>query len=42
VVEKVNSGDNSIDLEDTNQVRRAIHIHRGMEHNMPNIIPMET
>jgi hypothetical protein len=34
MVEKVNGGDNSIDSKDTNQVRRAIHIHGGMEHNL--------
>ncbi len=34
MVEEVNDGDNSIDLENTNQDKRAIHVHGGMEHNM--------
>ncbi len=33
-VEKVNGGDDSIDSENTNLDRRAIHIHGGMEHNL--------
>jgi hypothetical protein len=33
-VDKVNGGNNSIDLENINLNRRAIHIHRGMEHNL--------
>jgi hypothetical protein len=31
---KNNGGDNSIDLENTNPNKKAIHIHGGMEHNM--------
>jgi hypothetical protein len=34
MVEEVNGGDNSIDSKDINQVRRAIHIHGGMEYNL--------
>jgi hypothetical protein len=34
MVEKINGGNNSIDLEDKNLDRRAIHIHGGMEHNL--------
>jgi hypothetical protein len=34
VVEKINGGDNSIDFENTNPNKRAIHIHGGMEHNL--------
>jgi len=34
VVEAINGEDNSIDLENTNLYRRAIHIHGGMEHNL--------
>jgi hypothetical protein len=33
-IEEVNDGDNSIDLENTNPSRKAIHIHGGMEHNL--------
>jgi hypothetical protein len=32
-VEIVNGGDNSIDLENTNPDKRAIHINGRMEHN---------
>ncbi len=31
---EVNGEDNSIDLENKNLDKRAIHIHGGMEHNM--------
>jgi hypothetical protein len=34
VVEGVNVGDNSTNLENTNPNRRVIHIHGGMEHNL--------
>jgi len=34
MLEKVNGGNNSIELENTNLDRRAIHIHGGMEHNL--------
>jgi hypothetical protein len=34
MVEKVNGGNNSIDLENTDPNRRAIHSHGGMEHNL--------
>jgi hypothetical protein len=34
VVEGVNGGDNSTNLENTNPNRRVIHIHGGMEHNL--------
>jgi hypothetical protein len=34
VVEIVNGGDNSIDSKNKNLDRRAIHIDRGMEHNV--------
>jgi hypothetical protein len=34
MVELVYGGDNSIDLENTNPNRKAIHIHGGMEHNL--------
>jgi hypothetical protein len=33
-VEVINGGDNSTDSENTNLVRRAIHIHGRMEHNL--------
>jgi hypothetical protein len=32
--EKVNGGDNSTNLRNTNPNKRAIHIHGGMEHNL--------
>jgi hypothetical protein len=44
MIEKINGGNNSTNSNDTNPTRRAIHIHRGMEHNlaeMPNIIPTD-
>jgi hypothetical protein len=34
VVEIVNGRDNSIDLENTNPYRKAIHIHGRMDHNL--------
>jgi hypothetical protein len=34
MVEKVNGGDNSTNLEDTELAKRAIHIHGGIEHNL--------
>ncbi len=34
MVETVNGGDKSIDSENTNSDRRAIHIHGGMEWNL--------
>jgi hypothetical protein len=34
MVEEVNNGDNSTNSENTNPDIRAIHIHRGMEHNL--------
>jgi hypothetical protein len=34
MVEEVNGGDNSTNLEDTDTAKRAIHIHGGMEHNL--------
>jgi hypothetical protein len=34
MVEEINGGDNSIDSENINPNRRAIHIHGGMEHNL--------
>ncbi len=34
MIEKINGGDNSIDLENTNPYKRDIHIHGGMEHNL--------
>jgi hypothetical protein len=34
MVEVVNGGNNSTYSKNTNQDRRAIHIHGGMEHNM--------
>jgi hypothetical protein len=34
MVEKANGANNSIDFENTNPNRRAIHIHGGMEHNL--------
>jgi hypothetical protein len=33
-VEIVNGGNNSIDSENTNPCRKAIHIHGGMKHNL--------
>jgi hypothetical protein len=33
-IEKVNGGDNSTNLENTNLDKRAIHIHKGMEQNL--------
>jgi hypothetical protein len=33
-VEEIKGGDNSINLENINLDKRAIHIHGGMEHNM--------
>jgi hypothetical protein len=33
-VEKINGGNNSAYLENTNPNRRAIHIHGRMEHNL--------
>jgi hypothetical protein len=33
-IEKINGGNNSIDLENTYLERRAIHIHGEMEHNL--------
>jgi len=34
MIEKINCGDNSIDLKNTNPNIRDIHIHGGMEHNL--------
>jgi hypothetical protein len=34
MVEKINGGNNSIDLKNTNPDKKAIHIHGGMEHNL--------
>ncbi len=34
MVEKINGGDNSTNLENTNPSKRAIHIHGRMEHNL--------
>jgi hypothetical protein len=34
MVEVVYGGDNSIDLENTNLDKKAIHIHGGMEHDL--------
>ncbi len=34
MVEVVNGGDNSIESENTNLDKRAIHIHGRMEHNL--------
>jgi hypothetical protein len=34
MVEEVNGGDNSIDSEDIDPKKRAIHIHGRMEHNL--------
>jgi hypothetical protein len=34
MVEEVNGGDNSIDLENIDLDKRAIHIHGMMEHNL--------
>ncbi len=34
MVEEVNGGDNSIDSENIDLDRRAIHIHGGMEYNL--------
>jgi hypothetical protein len=45
MVEEVNDGDNSTNLENTNLDKKAIHIHGGMEHNMAryaNTTPVET
>jgi hypothetical protein len=33
-IEKINGGNNSTNLEKTYLNTRAIHIHRGMEHNL--------
>ncbi len=33
-IKKINGGDNSTDLENTNLNKRAIHIHKGMEQNL--------
>ncbi len=33
-IKQVNGGNNSINLENTNLDRRAIHIHGRMEHNL--------
>jgi hypothetical protein len=33
-IEKVNGGDNSINLKNIDPYRKAIHIHGGMEHNL--------
>jgi hypothetical protein len=43
MVEKTNGIDNSIDLENTNLDKKAIHIHGGMEHKLAEyakILPM--
>ncbi len=34
MVEKINGGNNSTDSKNINANKRAIHIHRGMEHNL--------
>jgi len=34
MVEEINGGDNSTNLENTDLDKRAIHIHGGMEHNL--------
>jgi hypothetical protein len=34
MVEEVNGGDNSTNLEDTDPAKSAINIHGGMEHNL--------
>jgi hypothetical protein len=34
MVKEINGGDNSIDSENIDLDRRAIHIHGGMEHNL--------
>jgi hypothetical protein len=34
IVEKINGGDNSTNLENIDPDKRAIHIHGGMEHNL--------
>jgi hypothetical protein len=34
LVEEVNGGDNSTDSKDIDPIKRAIHIHGGMEHNL--------
>jgi hypothetical protein len=34
MVEEVNGGDNSTNLEKTDLAKRVIHIHGGMEHNL--------
>ncbi len=34
MVEEVNGGDNLIDSENTDPIKKAIHIHGGMEHNL--------
>ncbi len=34
IVLKVNGGDNSTNSKDIDLVKRAIHIHAGMEHNL--------
>jgi hypothetical protein len=34
MIEKINGGDNSTDLKNTDPNKRAIHIHGGMEHNL--------
>jgi hypothetical protein len=34
MVEEVNCEDNSIGSKETNPIKKAIHIHGGMEHNL--------
>jgi len=34
MIEEINGGDNSTNLENTNPNRRAIHTHGRMEHNL--------
>jgi hypothetical protein len=34
MVEEVNGGDNSTNLEDKDPTKRALHIHGEMEHNL--------
>ncbi len=34
MIEEINDGENSTNLENINPDRKAIHIHGGMEHNL--------
>jgi hypothetical protein len=37
MIEKINGGYNSIDSENTDPKKRAIHIHGRMEHNLAKV-----